>query len=280
MLGSPRSGSTWLLNMLAAHPDTFCVDEPLLGLHLGATTDQIMRRQDGAAPDRVLDVSRGRADYVFADSARAVWMPHLRRLVLDRYAAQLADAGAPTGCRLVFKEPHGSEAAELLSDLLPESHLLLLVRDGRDVVDSELDAVQAGGWGASTLGESTGSRTQRADTVREQSQRWAIRMEAVLRAREQHDPRRVHLVRYEDLLAGTTPAMEAILRWLDLPVPGDLDASVRRFAFDQIPAGSRGSGRFARAATPGLWRDHLDEEEQALMLDVMGPLLRRLGYPT
>jgi hypothetical protein len=53
---------------------------------------------------------------------------------------------------------------------------------------------------------------------------------------------------------------------------------VAELSFEAIPAESRGPGRFARAATPGLWRENLSTEEQRLLMDVIGPKLQQLGY--
>ena len=46
---------------------------------------------------------------------------------------------------VVVKEP-GSHAADTIMDLFPDSTLIFLLRDGRDVVDSWLDAYRDGSW--------------------------------------------------------------------------------------------------------------------------------------
>src|SRR3712207_6950789 len=47
---------------------------------------------------------------------------------------------------LVVKEPNGSIGAPLLMEALPESRMILLVRDPRDVAASSIDARRKGGW--------------------------------------------------------------------------------------------------------------------------------------
>ena len=47
---------------------------------------------------------------------------------------------------LITKEPGGSVGAVLLAEALPESRMVLLVRDPRDYTASWLDARKEGGW--------------------------------------------------------------------------------------------------------------------------------------
>jgi len=41
--------------------------------------------------------------------------------------------------KIIIKEPHGSLAADTISECLPNSKIIILLRDGRDVLDSEVD---------------------------------------------------------------------------------------------------------------------------------------------
>jgi len=63
----------------------------------------------------------------------------LRTLLLERFGAHLRRAGGSDPL-CVIKEPNGSQGAGFILFRLPCSRLLFLLRDGRDVVDSELDA--------------------------------------------------------------------------------------------------------------------------------------------
>ena len=46
----------------------------------------------------------------------------------------------------MIKEVDGSHAADVVMSLFPRSRMLFLVRDGRDVIDSLLDANSPVGW--------------------------------------------------------------------------------------------------------------------------------------
>ncbi len=75
-----------------------------------------------------------------------VWRPEVRRLTLIRLYAVIERA-REAGLKLaddpplmVIKEVNGSHGADLVMSLFPRSKMIFLVRDGRDVLDSLLDA--------------------------------------------------------------------------------------------------------------------------------------------
>ena len=78
MFGSPRSGSTWLLNMLGTRTGITTIDEPGIGSHLGLfSPDVFVAPARTFPPDklRVNDGRAGNANYFFADQFADVWRP-------------------------------------------------------------------------------------------------------------------------------------------------------------------------------------------------------------
>lgn len=103
-------------------------------------------------------------------------------------------AGGMEGMRVVAKFPGLANAARA-HDLFPEARVLLLIRDGRSVVES---AVRS--WGATYAYETFKWRA-------------AARQAIVLRERLGD---RVRIVRYEDLLTGLAEEMRAVLHFCEL----------------------------------------------------------------
>jgi len=283
MLGSPRTGSTWLLNLLTVDPRVVPVDEPAIGSHLGLFGSDVMgSHPTGWEESELLLVSTRREDdsYFFSGRAEGAWRPALRRLLLARFDAHASAARRRVGSPvLVLKEPAGSQAAQLLLSLLPRSRLLFLLRDGRDVIDSELDAVKPGGWLTDEFGgEGLGSH-ERQDFIVGQAHRWVARTRAVRAAYDLHDPGRRLVIRYEDLLDDTERELTTILDWLGAEVgAGEIRSQVDRLRFDALPTARTGESRFARAAMPGLWRENLTSDEQSTLHRIMGETLRASGY--
>lgn len=300
MLGSPRTGSTWLLRMLVYPwiltrgsvaglkapprfrrkqlPNVVAINESYVMHHLTP-----LREPPGRGTELLLNGARGAdLDYFFSDPYAASWRPHLRRLILARLVAQAENAATDLGLRdplVLVKEPNGSHGAELLMSLLPHSRLLFILRDGRDVVDSMLDARREGGWVGDADGLRPEARERRLGFVRRQADLWMERTLAVERAYAAHPPPLRLLTRYEDLRRDPEPELERIFTWLGRePAPGDVHAAVAANSFEALPKFAKGPGTPRRAASPGLWRQNLSAEEQKVMAEVMAEKLVQFGY--
>jgi LPS sulfotransferase NodH len=286
MLGSPRTGSTWLLNLLAAaHPSVAKSDEPGIGFHLGLFAADVMGAHPATFEEARLLLPEARANdpnYFFSEAYRDVWQPRLRQLILERIEAQLQQGrtGKIKDPFVIIKEPTGSQVAPFIFTVLPSSKLLFLMRDPRDVLDSAVDAVKAGSWLAEQYRVSgTLSARERMDFLRGQAHTWLARTDAVERAYRGLPAEQRHRVRYEDLRANTFESVRDILRWLELDVAEThLRDVVEKLSFEALPESARGKGKFARAATPGAWRENLTSDEQALIHEILGDALNRQGY--
>lgn len=275
IFGSARSGTTWLAALLARAIDATIIDEPLIGAHLATPVAAITSIPD---PNDALlyRSSAPRPAYFFSDASAPAWEPALRALVLQRFAAAARDSRRPRG-PVVVKEPNGSLAAPLLARSLPRSRLLFLVRDGRDVIDSMVDGA-SGGWIAEAHGASIGEAS-RVAFIERRAHQWVQTVSAVSEAFAAHPADLRLRLTYEALLADPVDELERVLTWLGHPVPRhELAAAVEERSFENLPDHSKGAGRFARAATPGLWRAHLSDDEKAVLAGIMGPTLREHGY--
>jgi hypothetical protein len=283
IFGSPRTGSTWLLEMLAeaGAPGVATIDETWAG--------ELFNRAFAWPKDGTLkivssaDSKANLAGWVLAPEREPLWRPLMRAFLLEGFEHQLEHGQARTDRRspyLVVKEPNTSEAADTLVKLLPRSRILFLVRDGRDVVDSMLDHYTRASWGVpQELGFDELPPEEREKVLVGTAAGWVYRMDAVQRACELVGPDAVLTVHYEKLLAETPAELVRVTRWLGVEASDDWAADVgSRHAFERIPEEERGSGKFHRAATPGLWRQNMTDAEQTMLREVMGAKLQEFGY--
>lgn len=277
MLGSPRTGSTWLMQLFAEIPGIAVIDESYLPLHLVPIDHAVSDGEYFTTGQRA-----GDPHYFFAKRYMQALRPELRALIMRGLVRQLAELGQLTDPRwIVIKEPNGSHASDSLMSLFPESRLLFLVRDGRDVIDSLIDAMLArdSWWQQSQVSEEPRFVGERLSFIRHHANLWLQRISATQRAFAwTPEPLRLQ-VAYEELLADTESSFSDMLRWLGMQLdPDTVKAAVRKRAFSAIPAGQKGPGRRARSATPGGWRERLRPGEVELIEQIMGAKLAELGY--
>jgi hypothetical protein len=278
IFGSPRSGSTWLLSMLNEHPRVVPVDEPLIGLHLAPF---VADRPGSFAEDLDIDnfsfnrLAAGGNGYFFSERFRSIWQPLLGDLIRGRFAPVARRSGSRS--LLVIKEPNGSQAADMILRALPRSRLLFLLRDGRDVVDSEVAAFMAGSWMSARYPMIRGIEPQdREKFVVQAAYKWGWQTEVVQQAFAEHPGPKL-LMRYEDLLIDTATHLGDAFEWLGLEVgETELAGIAERHSFGQVV--DKGALRFHRAARPGDWRQNLSAAERALVEDAIGAQLEKLGY--
>lgn len=251
VFGSGRTGSSWLTFMMGALSDHTRWNEPLVGHLFGHLYyERNWTRQDAK-------------HFILGDEYEEYWLSSIRDLVLDGGTARFPER-AEEGY-LVIKEPHGSIGAPLLMKALPESRMIFLVRDPRDVAASTLDAHKKGSRPSERRTTKRPERFEkhteadkRPDTfVKRRAATYQKDMERTDQAYEAHQGHKV-LVRYEDLRADTLGTMKHIYSTLEIPVDDEeLARVVEKRSWENIPEDEKGAGMIRRRATPGGWREDL-----------------------
>jgi ribosomal protein L34E len=281
IFGSSRSGSTWLLKMLSDLEGVVPIDDPHLGHHLGVWRPIPLAWatcEDPPDLSTLLEVKAGEPGYFFAERYRDAWWDPLRELIATRFEAQAAEVGIvnPAGAAaLVVKEP-GSHVAPFLTELFPESKVIFLLRDGRDVVDSWLDAYSEGSW-AIPGGAFPVSEEGRIPLIKWLSAVWTYRSRAVKQAYDSRGPDDRILIRYEDLRGETEQCLTRVCEMIGID-PARAAEVVAGHRFEKVPRTARGPRRAVRQARPGGWRDNLSLAEQEAMHEALGDALVEFGY--
>jgi len=231
--------------------------------------------------ERVWDKQLGRDHFILGRGMRSSWLNSTRTFVLNEATARFSDAAR--GGYLVIAEPNGSLGAPLLMEALPESRMIFLIRDPRDVVASSLDGHQEGGWASARKRkereEGKVAKVRAPDIhVKRSAGKYSQFIGNAKEAYDAHNGPKV-LVRYEELRADALGTMKRIYSELGLPVDeAELASIVEKHSWEKIPEEKKGEGKFYRTAKSGGWSEDLSPEQVKIVEDITAPLLKEF-YP-
>lgn len=254
--GVPRSGTTLLRVILDTHPRIHCgtelrVVQALAGLWSSA--EQSAR--------------------ALLSTAYAVDSEYLRRIFVDLVLSFLRPGWQASGKpRVAEKTPFNVLVFPELRRLFPRAALVHIIRDVRDVVASRLERDQATAAGTSmdTVARARALATEWAGVM-------DIRKEMLA---DSELCRGYFELRYEDLVNRPADALEALFAF----VGEHFDPCV--LDFHRVSRNVDGSEEWSAAAvrrpifssSSGRWRQALNVEQVAAILQVAGPTLEALGY--
>ena len=262
MFGSPRTGSTWLSWIMAELENQERWHEPYVGLLFGSFVYDRLKNNNELLNSPA---------FIMGEPYRQVWLRSVRNFVLDGAAARYPKLRENQ--YLVVKEPNGSVGAPLLLEATPESRLIFLLRDSRDVVASRLDAFRKGSWTKQNRDYSTPEKLN-AQTKR-LAKDYLKAVSQVQRAYEAH-PGKKAIVRYEDLRQDAVGALKTMYSALEIEVnEAQLRSAVEKHSWERIPDAQKGSGKFYRKAQAGGWREDLSSEQVRIVENVTGSVLSR-----
>ncbi|MDF1792489.1 MAG: sulfotransferase [Thalassobaculaceae bacterium] len=263
--GLPRSGTTWLQQMLNAHPQVLCLGEshfmndmvPELYQVLWNYTKQRAKGQRTWAPGVV--------------GPQPVHMgPVFRMAFAALAAANLGDKNLETLVTIGEKNPDNLFHAERVWRVYPDARMVHIIRDPRD------GAVSGFARFRPRLPEEM-TREQYVDAY---SKDWASR---IATARVASAGRAYMEIRYEELHADTFGRAGEIFRFIGVSDDtADVALATDASSFERLSGGRKQGEKDAtshyRRGEVGGWRDELTEEEVRMAERNAGEMMTSLGY--
>jgi hypothetical protein len=237
-------------------------NEPYIGLLFGSFLHE---RLDGNT--KLLN----NPSFILSDPHREIWLRSVKNFVLEGARARYSNLRDDQ--YLIVKEPNGSLGASLLMEAMPESRMIFLIRDSRDVIASRLDATRKGSW---TVQNRDFDTPEKINAFTEHLAEDYLRV--VSQVQKAYD---VHLgkkafVRYEDLRGDTLGTLKTMYGDLGIEVDESrLEAAVAKHSWEQIPDSDKGLGKVYRKAQPGSWREDLSPEQITIIEKITGPVLSK-----
>jgi hypothetical protein len=263
VFGHPRSGTTWLGQLLTDGLNLRLWNEPYLGQILGFA-NLLRDNEPGRFDDPTFWMSHPQEEN---------WRASLNAFFMDVIARQGGSARGFAG--LAIKEPNGTVVAPLIVKAMPQAKFVFMLRDPRDVIASLIDARKPGSW----MGERVQEEFNRTKVVNQSIKRF-LRIAEGLKQIEALAPDRLYEMRYERLRRATFAEMNHLAHVLGLPCDeAALRKAIDRHDYARIPEERKGPGRFVRTARVGGWQDELEPGEIDAIHRQLGAFLRELGYP-
>ena len=293
VIGQQKSGTTWLMRTLDAHPEILCRGE---GRFFGANWRQEgVKRVDPKRPPSSLYNAILGSEYLRLWVERSVWsrndradehLANLTRMAVDYF---LVGELTKTGKRMVGdKSPLLTpETIREISGIYPEAKVVHIIRDGRDAAVSA--AHHSRNFGKRGRGSRTSGKEARSGSVFAEGQLeklaadWAARVGKTVEDGPALLGEGYAEVRYEDLLSQPEEEVRRLLGFLGADVDGEtVERCVQAGSFERLSKGrKRGEedpSSFFRKGVAGDWRRGFTEEDRRIFKKEAGELLIKLRY--
>jgi hypothetical protein len=251
IFGAPRSGTTYLHQILNKHPDVYVSHETRVFAWLHQSLNVLTRRDD------------------FLFTRRENFIEHLRTaypdLIRNFYRAQFPGKKYWGDKNPHYADPKNLGCLNTIAEIFPGTRFIHIIRDGRDVVSSLIRKRNAEGkpW----------VEWEPAHRV------WTNHISIGCNFGKTMPPEQYFEVRYEDLIADDVRYARRIFEFLGIP----LHPAVIEFSESQQRERTPFSGptrNLASGVTLSDWAALMEPSDQIRSLEILAPELIRRGYET
>jgi hypothetical protein len=268
IVGEPRSGTTWLMWLLARHPSVAAsfhssLFHALKPLRQWWTKEvpygKTVHTHTGNAQDPVSEIKlNGLLSFEkFIELVRP-----LASHVFD----QIASCGSDV--RVVVEDtPENLEFLQWILQIFPDAYVLHIIRDPRSVFSSQRAAAYS--WVPPRIGRIATNPVLLARS-------WRAYLELGGKVRKKTS--RYREIHYEKLLSNGAQELAAIFAWLELPADDALvQSAVEAGAIDSLKKKDLPKG-FVRKGSAEGWRGELSKRDIRAIEYIAGDQMERLGY--
>jgi Sulfotransferase family len=282
LLGSPRSGTTWLQTMLGSHDAIATPQETDLFRMYYEPLVQAWRQQIEGATDASSERRRKGLPLVVSELEFVASIRPLLDAVLDSIARM-----KPTARVVIEKSPSHSIVVDTIHFVDPEARFVHIVRDGRDAAASMV-AAHSDGWGARWA----------PDSIANAAGRWQRHVIGARKASALGRDRYLE-VRYEDFVGPDgAAALQSVFAFVGVDVGDDEARSILdehhidrarnsvEVSSSLLIGGELGDDPLVHSEPPGFirrggsggWRSTWSVRDRQAFAESAGDLLVQLGY--
>jgi hypothetical protein len=310
LVGQAKSGTSWLMRTLNAHPEVLCKGE---GRFFGRTykREDIKNLQSKTLQPSSLYRAILDAEYVNAWIERSVWSrdddkdEHVANLTRVAASYFLYEYLSKTGKRIVGdKTPFlGEEVVSEIGTIYPGARIIHIIRDGRDVAVSTMHhlwnhSLDLGGQRDLTPEERSRRDAYREDPrrfleaggslfteerIRDLATNWRARVRRAMKDGARLFGENYAEVRYENLLQSPEQEVGRLLEFLGADAgQKTVEWCIESARFERWSKGrERGqedSTTLLRKGVVGDWKVVFNEQDREIFKEAAGDMLIKLGY--
>jgi len=308
VVGLAKSGTTWLMKTLDAHPEVLCKGE---GRFFGEEYRRkvLVQTQTKQQPSSLYNALLN-SEYLKLWIERSIWTregetdEHIKDLVRLATDYFLMEELSKSGKKVVGdKTPLlGPKFVEEISEIYPEAKVIHIIRDGRDQAVSFIhqqgnrakrgrthrlspeELAKSEAYRRSPRKPSeTGEGMFAEKTLRKAAQNWTLRVGQAVEDGPTLFGDNYMEVRYEDLLERPNEEAGRLFEFLGVDTSETLvEQAVNSASFEKLSKGrERGEedpSSFYRKGVAGDWKSLFNERDKQVYKEEAGDLLIRLGY--
>lgn len=300
IVGSSRSGTTWLQRILGSHPEIVCKGE---GMFFGRST----KLHEGARSlyavlERSEDLKIWHDMRIWTEGEFEDFVPNLVRLIVN--SLFLEGLEEKPGAKIVGdKTPHYAFNLNEVHSVYPEAKIIHIIRDGRDVAISNVynlwrNAKDRGGplqIPPSVLDKrdrflanpkaflASGESVFPQAVLRNLAKKWDYTVAKAAKDGPELFGERYIEIKYEDLLEQPYVELPRLLAFLNVDDARDvIERMVEENSFEQLSGGrqkgTEDSNSFFRKGMAGDWKNYFTKNDKRIFKQEAGEMLIWLGY--
>ena len=268
--GAPRSGTTWLQQLLNSHPDASCAGEGLFMKHLADPMHEMMAQRSRALADKNAGLFQHTGGYRLPTREDGEFLTGTAIMLSLLHQISGSEARA-----VGEKTPENVFFFARLHALFPDARFIAIARDPRDVLTSAWHFFHKAAPGEDEAAAKFAFIRSALPSINEGAR-------ATLGFAQAH-PAQTRIVTYEGMRANPAPILGELFRLLG--VSDDPNIVAACIAENDFAAQTKGRkagqekrSSFFRKGVVGDWRSTFSDEMSALMLRELGWMFSIFGW--
>jgi hypothetical protein len=274
IVGTIKSGTTWLQKMLDGHPNIACRGESHLAVTIPPKVQNILNEQNTLIAEKNNMLQHKTEDqYPEFDHED---LQYLIQTTMGLSLLKLVD-DKKSITHIGEKTPSHLYHLSVLKHIFPNAKVIQITRDCRDCIIS--------GWHhiyRETPDVAKSTYPELSSYTEVLTKQWIFDLQTGLQFQNEH-PNDFHLIKYEDLHTQPETSIENVIQFLNASSnPDEIKQTIDAGSFENLTEGrKRGcedKKSHFRKGIIGDWKNHFDDKSLSIYENLAGQIGKSLGY--